>query len=68
MNRELKCPYCGFEEDISFFPDLFCEFETCKQYQEQNLLLQEIQKEGYNVVTCGECGEAFLHRTEIFEK
>ena len=34
-----------------------------KGYAKQMLLLRDIQKIGYNVVTCGRCGQAIIHKT-----
>lgn len=62
MNKnDLKCPYCGYEDDVSSFPDLF--YEGCK-YSEQYKLIQELQKKGYNIVTCGMCGDVFIQKME----
>ena len=33
-------------------------------YDQQLKLLEEMQKKGYNVVTCGHCGVTLLHRTK----
>lgn len=58
----LKCPHCGFEEDLCFFPDLFYPDDYSPQYNEQAELLEKIQELGYNIVTCGKCGEVFIER------
>lgn len=58
----LKCPYCGFEDDNCFFPDLFYRDYDYPKYNEQVNLLEEIQELGYNIVTCGKCGEVFIER------
>ena len=62
QNFLLKCPHCGFEEDSCFFPDLFFRDDNYPQYDEQVDLLEEIQELGYNIVTCGKCGEVFIER------
>lgn len=61
MIDECKCPYCGYRDDYCAFPDLFYEgdYTQKKQYK----LLKEIQNLGYNVITCGMCGEVFIVRT-----
>ena len=62
MNKdELKCPYCGYESDKSNFPDYF--YPGCP-YPEQFKRLIEIQKAGFNIVTCGMCGEPFIQKLE----
>ena len=63
MKYLLKCPYCGFEEDSCFFPDLFYpDSENTIDIKEQLIFLNEIQNFGYNIVTCGQCGQVFIER------
>ena len=61
IKDDLKCPHCGFEDEICNFPDLF--YEGCK-YPEQYKLILELQSKGYNIVTCGMCGEPFIQKLE----
>ena len=59
----LKCPYCGFIGDECDFPDLFyTDCESTKEIIEQEKLLHEIWSHKLNVVTCGMCGDVFIHR------
>ena len=65
MNKEnlLKCPYCNHEGELCDFPDLFFgDCETSKELLDQESLLNEIQATGFNIVTCGECGNALIHK------
>lgn len=59
----LECPVCGYINDHCYFPDLFVA-ETSPKMQEQEKLLVEMQEAGYNIVTCGECGNVFIYRTK----
>ena len=59
----VKCPYCGYEDDICHFPDIFVGEKT-KALKEQENLLVEIQEAGYNVVTCASCDSVFIYRTK----
>lgn len=61
-NDELKCPYCGFEDDVSNFPDLF--YEGC-EYPKQYKLQRELQEKGCNIVTCGMCGDVFIQKLKL---
>jgi len=59
----LKCPYCGYEGEPCDFPDLFFgDCETSKELLDQEALLNEIQATGFNVVTCGNCGDVMIHK------
>lgn len=59
----LKCPYCGLKSDECNFPDLFyTDCESSKEIIEQEKLLNEIQSHKLNIVTCGNCGEVFIHK------
>lgn len=57
---DMKCPHCGYESEDYDFPDLYCEFEEKAEYKEQYKLLKQLQDIGYNVVTCGMCGNAII--------
>ena len=61
--NELSCPYCNFTGELCDFPDFFYEEGDDNALNEQLKILQEIQELGYNVVTCGHCGDVFLHRS-----
>ena len=59
----LECPYCGFIGDECDFPDLFyTECESTEGIIEKEKLLNEIQSHKLNIVTCGMCGDVFIHR------
>lgn len=51
---ELKCPYCGFESDISDFPDYFYDSNEMD-------IIYLLQKYNINIVTCGMCGKMIVH-------
>ena len=57
----LKCPHCENYLEHANCPDLFCVEET-QQLKEQEALLREVQALGYNIVTCGNCGQVFIHK------
>ena len=58
----LECPYCGFIGDECDFPDLFyTDCESTEGIIEQEKLLNEIQSHKLNIVTCGRCGDVFIH-------
>jgi hypothetical protein len=58
----LQCPYCGFTGDFCDFPDLIVEDEdNTKGEKEQVKLLEKLWTKGYNIVTCGHCGDVFIH-------
>lgn len=63
-NECLKCPYCERYQDFSDCPDLFYfDKNYNKALNTQAELLQKMQEKGFNVVTCGFCGEVFIHAT-----
>lgn len=63
MKYLLKCPYCGFKEDNCFFPDLFYRDDNSSpEIRQQANYQNELQKLGYNIVTCGQCGQVFIER------
>lgn len=58
---DIKCPFCDFESEECDFPDLFVsDFNNTKGIMTQIDLLEELQEKGYNIVTCGNCGGAFI--------
>lgn len=58
----LHCPYCGLTGDICDFPDfIFDDEDNTKGEKEQYKLLEKLWKKGFNVVTCGHCGDVFIH-------
>lgn len=63
MSDYLTCPYCGLYSYICDFPDLFCEADE-DEFPEQLEYQHAIQKAGYNIVTCGDCGYVFIHKIE----
>lgn len=56
--NEIKCPYCNYTNEECNFPDLF--YEGCPNLKEQYKLLQGLWTLGYNIVTCGECGQVII--------
>ncbi len=59
--EEVICPYCKYISDYSNFPDLFYEQEGQDLYlKQQYQSLIELQQLGYNIVTCGNCGQVFI--------
>ena len=62
-NTDIICPYCKYTNEDSNFPDLFWEGWSDDLYIKQQLQnLKELQRLGYNVVTCGNCGLAFIQK------
>ena len=62
MFDELRCPHCGWESESYNFPDLFCyDCNMSSELQKQLELLQRLQQKGFNIVTCGHCGQVFIH-------
>lgn len=61
MNR---CPHCKIKIDDN--PDLYMgcgEGKTkhqIKAYKKQFKILKKMQAKGFNVVTCGDCGDVIL--------
>ena len=47
----IKCPYCGYEDDKSNFPDYFYEDDEMQS---------ALDDYGINIVTCGMCGKALV--------
>lgn len=61
---EYTCPFCGDKSDICNFPDLFySDANGTDSWNEQVKLLEELQTKGYNIVTCGDCGQPFIVKT-----
>ena len=63
MTEELTCPHCCLSSDPCDFPDWLWADSDVDEYPDQYDILMDMQKVGFNVVTCGRCGEVFLHRT-----
>ena len=62
---DITCPHCGYIDEDCNFPDLFyTDKNNSKEINRQLNLLQEMQDYGFNVVTCGECGNVFIARLE----
>ena len=62
-NTDIICPYCKYYNEVSNFPDLFYEDLSNDLYIKQQLQnLKEIQTLGYNIVTCGDCGQVFIQK------
>lgn len=60
----LKCPHCEHYQEFCDCPDLFYpDINNSKDMRNQLKLLEEMQTKGFNVVTCGHCGQVFIHRT-----
>lgn len=66
MNDEkLTCPYCKYTSDICNFPDLFyADDDNTDGLNSQFELLLELNSVGYNIVTCGRCGDVFIQKFE----
>lgn len=63
MNNDLICPYCKCTNEKSNFPDLFYEdLNNTLNLKQQLQNLKELQALGYNVVTCGDCGQVFIQK------
>lgn len=63
MNNDLTCPYCKYKGEYSDFPDLFySDKNNTPELDEQYELQDELISKGYNIVTCGDCGQVFIHR------
>ena len=59
----LKCPHCEHYQEFCDCPDLFyVDVTKSKEWTEQEKLMAEINSCGYNIVTCGHCGQVFIHR------
>lgn len=61
---EIICPHCGYMSDECDFPDLFWKDEGLKKFNRQADLLEALQVLGYNVVSCGNCGDVFIIKTK----
>lgn len=64
LNGELlRCPYCGYTGELCNFPDLFWEdCDNTKEINKQYELLEQMWDKGFNIVTCGDCGQVFIHK------
>ena len=63
MRGYLTCPGCHFTDDICSFPDLYCEdIDNTKAINNQVKLQRELLNLGYNIVTCGNCGQVFIYK------
>lgn len=59
----LKCPHCETYHNFCDCPDLlYVDVTRSKDWNEQEKLMAEINSCGYNIVTCGHCGQVFIHR------
>ncbi len=57
----IECPYCSQLMEEADMPDLFySDSQNTKGLNTQLKLLKEIQANGYNVVTCGNCGQVLI--------
>lgn len=58
----LQCPYCGMVGDCCDFPDFIIDdCDNTAGEAEQYKLLEKLWDKGFNVVTCGHCGDVFIH-------
>lgn len=61
IEDELSCPYCNWGGEYCDFPDLFYQnADNTIGLNKQYKLLQELWSVGYNIVTCGCCGNPFI--------
>lgn len=59
----LRCPHCDEVQEPCNCPDLFYEdINNSKGLNEQYKLLLELNECGFNIVTCGHCGQVFIHK------
>lgn len=59
----LRCPYCGDTGELCDFPDLFWEdCDNTKEINKQYELLEQMWDKGFNIVTCQDCGQVFIHK------
>lgn len=57
----IECPYCSQLMEEADMPDLFySDSQNTKELRAQLKLLKEIQANGYNIVTCGNCGQVLI--------
>lgn len=64
MDKDLiRCPYCNYESDESNFPDLFYQdLNNSPEVNKQYRLLEDMWANGFNIVTCGSCGQVFIQK------
>lgn len=62
IQDDLTCPHCNYSSEYCNFPDLF--YSGGGECKNQYALLMEMQQKGFNIVTCGMCGEVLIHKTE----
>lgn len=55
----IKCPHCGSFTTEENCPDIYAN-ESRSEFLEQEKILRHMQKVGFNVVTCGDCGHVIL--------
>ena len=68
-NYDYICPNCGFESDPCDFPDLYySDTATTELIKNQVKLQEELQDKGYNIVTCGLCGQVFIVKEDKYAK
>lgn len=64
----LKCPHCEHYQEFCDCPDLFySDTSNSKEINNQLKLLEEMHTKGFNVVTCGHCGQVFIHKISEVE-
>lgn len=65
----IKCPYCDNAVELKDCPDFWCN-EKHTDYKKQEKILKNMQKYGFNVVSCGICDGIILieKETKLFEK
>lgn len=57
----IKCPHCSTVNEPCYFPDLF--YSDCNNSEDINKqvkIQEELQYLGYDIVTCGNCGQVFI--------
>lgn len=63
---EINCPHCTYVGFPNDFPDLYeTEVYEGNNYNDQAVILDKMQRWGFNVVTCPTCGYVLLHETEV---
>lgn len=62
-NEILKCPHCEQYQEFCDCPDLFyTDITNTTLIEKQYKMLLELNQLGYNIVTCGNCGQVFIQK------
>lgn len=59
----LRCPHCNKLQELCDCPDLFYkDTNNSEEINKQYDLQSELNNLNYNIVTCGNCGQVFIHK------